>query len=406
MADGTSVRVGVGASHAMTRRGFVAVAAAAVSAGTAHAQSRPPMDEIAVVGPRPFIAYFKPTPIVEPLSREVWGADAVGPRDPGNGLEDRALKEWNYWDGSILKGEDGKYRMFASRWDQGAGHRGWGESHAVGAVSDRLLGPYRDIGKLWPHDQNGRGHNVSALQMPDGRYAVVVSETRQGRGDVFVAGSLDGPWTLLGSITVDQSKVRSVRNPGEARAPDGPEPRPWRGSNVTILLRPDGDYQIVERSGQILISKSGILGPYEPQGPTIYRGLKGLPQRDLGRLEDPTAWFSGGWCHVLVNHWEERRAYHLISRNGVDGWIVQGLAYEPNADFIRYTNGVVNHWNKLERPAVVMEKGHVIALTFAVIDVAKEAELGGDRHGSKVVVVPFDGAAMDRDLSRIDTKAR
>ena len=117
-----------------------------------------------------------------------------------------------------------------------------------------------------------------------------------------------------------------------------------------------------------------------------------------------TAWYSGGWYHVLINHWDERRAYHLISRNGVDGWIVQGLAYEPNADFIRYPGGIANHWNKLERPAVVMENGHVVAITFAVIDVAKDAELGNDRHGSKVIVVPFDGAAMDRDLARIDKR--
>ena len=390
--------------HAIsTRRVILGLTLVIASGGDLLAQAQ---SEIAVVGPRPFIAYFKPTPVVEGLSNQAWGAPEVGRRDQGNGLEDRTLKDWNYWDGSILKGEDGKYRMFASRWDQAAGHRGWGDSHAVAAVSDSLFGPYTDVGKLWPTDQNGRGHNVSALRMPDGRYAVVVSETRHGRGDVFVSGSIDGPWTFFGSITVDQSKNRSVRNPGEAQAPATPEPRPWRASNVTVILRPDGDYQIVERSGQILISKSGILGPYEPQGPTIYRGLKGLPQRDLGRLEDPTLWYSGGWYHVLVNHWEERRAYHLISRNGVDNWIVQGLAYEPGADFIRYASGTANHWNKLERPAVIMENGHVVALSFAVIDVAKEAELGNDRHGSKVIVVPFDGAAMDRDLARIGVTPR
>ena len=80
---------------------------------------------------------------------------------------------------------------------------------------------------------------------------------------------------------------------------------------------------------------------------------------------------------------------------------MQGLAYEPGADFIRYANGVANHWNKLERPTVVMEDSHVIAITFAVIDVPKDEELGNDRHGSKVIVIPFDGAAMDRDLAEV-----
>ena len=95
------------------------------------------------------------------------------------------------------------------------------------------------------------------------------------------------------------------------------------------------------------------------------------------------------------------RPNHLISRNGITGWAFQGLAYEPGANFIRYANGVVNHWNKLERPGVVLEKGHVVALTFAVIDVPKDEETAGSRHGSKVIVVPFDGAAMDRDLSKV-----
>ncbi len=396
MTDDTASATG---PQGLSRRTLLIAMGGMALAGPAAAQL---VEDVPVVGKKPFIAYFKPSPVVKPLSKTVWGAETVGPRDPGNGLEDPTLAQWNYWDGSILKGKDGKYRMFASRWDQAGGHGAWWNSQAVAGVSTSLFGPYEDKGLLWPHDQNGKGHNVIALQMPDGRYAVVVSETRQGKGDVFTSASIDGPWELLGSIAVDQSKVRSLRTPGEAQAPDGPEPRPWNASNVGVIVRPDGRYQIVERSGQILISRGGILGPYEPQGPTIYRGLKGLPQRSLGKLEDPVVWFSGGWYHILVNHWDERRAYHLISRNGIDGWIVQGLAYEPNADFIRYSNGTVNHWNKLERPGVVMENGHVVALTFAVIDVPKDDEKGNDRHGSKVIVVPFDGEAMDRDLARVD----
>jgi hypothetical protein len=40
----------------------------------------------------------------------------------------------------------------------------------------------------------------------------------------------------------------------------------------------------------------------------------------------------------------------------------------------------------------------VAAVTLAVIDVPKDDERGNDLHGSKVIVIPFDGAAMDRDL--------
>ncbi len=63
--------------------------------------------------------YFQPTPIISPLSSSCWGAAQVGPRDQSNGLEDKTMKSWNYWDGGIIKDEaTGTYHMFASRWSR------------------------------------------------------------------------------------------------------------------------------------------------------------------------------------------------------------------------------------------------------------------------------------------------
>jgi hypothetical protein len=327
---------------------------------------------------RTFIDYFQPMPIVGSLTRDVWGADNVLPRDPHNGLEDATAKQWSYWDGQIIKGPDGKYHMFASRWDQAKGHGGWGGSHAVHAVSDHIIGPYVDKGMTWPDNRGGRGHNVTALVMPDGSYAVVVSETRPG--DVFVSKSLDGPWEHLGAIKVEPHTF------GE---------RAGRMSNVSIMARPDGDFMIVPRSGAIWISKSGILGPYVLQGASIYPSVKGLPLRNL---EDPVVWHSGGLYHIVVNGWSDRKAWHITSEDGINNWTLRGLAYEPMQDFVRYTDGTVNRWDKLERPGVVIENGHVTHVTLAVLDVPKNEEKGNDRHSSKVIVLPFDGAALDRDL--------
>src|SRR5471032_2616637 len=146
------------------------------------------------------IDYFLPTPIHGTLTTNAWGASNVLPRDPQNGLEDPTIKQWCYWDGQIIKGPDGKYHMFASRWDQAKGHGEWPNSKAVHAVSDSLMGPYIDQGLCWPDNQGGKGHNVTALVLPDSRYAIVVSETRPG--DVFVSNSLDGPWKNIGKITL------------------------------------------------------------------------------------------------------------------------------------------------------------------------------------------------------------
>lgn len=323
---------------------------------------------------RTLIDYFLPIPIRGSLDANVWGAPNVLPRDPQNGLEDPTLKHWYYWDGQIIKGPDGKYHMFASRWDQARGHRGWFGSVAVHAVSDNVIGPYADKGPCWPDDQGGKGHNVTALVMPDGRYAVTISETRPG--EVFASKSPDGPWESLGRITVKD------------------QPR-WHASNVTPVLRPDGQYMIVQRSGQIMTSKN-ITGPYVIQGPSIYQSVEGLP---LKNLEDPVAWYSGGLYHIVVNSWSMRKAFHLTSQDGLTNWKFRGLAYDPTTNFLCYTDGTVNHWEKLERPSVLLENGHVTHFTFAAIDIPKEQDRGNEPHGSKVIVVPFDGAALDHDLA-------
>jgi len=356
--------------------------AVATWAGAASGQQAAPS------APKTFIDYFLPMPMPASgaLSKDVWGAPEVGPRDPQNGLEDSTVKQWYYWDGQLIRSPDGKYHLYASRWDQAKGHRGWVDSKAVHAVSDTLAGPYVDKGLCWPDNQGGKGHNVTALTLPDGRYAIVISETRPGT--VFVSKSPDGPWEQLGLIQIATNAFTHL----------------GRMSNVSIMVRPDGDFEIVPRSGAILISKSGILGPYVVQGPSIYPGIAGLPQTDLRNFEDPVVWFSGGYYHIVVNNWSQRKAYHLTSRNGIDGWVFRGLAYDPTRDFLRYADGTVNRWHKLERPGVLLENGHVVAVTLAVLDVPKEQQKGNDAHGSKVIVVPFDGAALDRDLQQADAE--
>jgi len=316
-----------------------------------------------------FISNFLPTPLHGELSRETWGATNVLPRAAQNGLEDPANR-YCYWDGQIIKASDGKYHMFASRRSEARGHNGWFGSVAVHAVSDSLTGPYLDQGPCWPNDQSGRGHNVTALTLPDGRYAIVISETRPC--EVYTSKGLDGTWEHLGTITVE----------GEPR---------WHASNVAIMLRPDGNFEFVPRDGRIFFSDKGILGPYKAQGASVFP--HGIPN-----LEDPCIWYSGGLYHIVVNSWSTRTAYHLTSRDGIHDWINRGLAYDPREAIVRYPDGTVNHWNKAERPSVYIENGHVGAVTLAVIDVEKEQDKGNDSHGSKVIVIPFDGSAFDRDL--------
>ena len=346
--------------------------------------------------PTQFMDCFLPLPIVERLDPDCWGAASVGPRDQGNGLEDRTMADWSYWDGAVVKDPDsGKYFLFASRWEQKGGHwgndegPGWQGSQAVYAVSDSLYGPYEDRGPIWPDWCEGAGHNVFPFPVSDTdplreqgyRWAICISDTgRHGEtanGTLHLARSLSGPWELLENERGGRLDCTGL----------------FSHSNVSIVLRPEGGYLALDRRGNIAASDT-LAGKWE----TVLAGLWTkfpVMARRIPYMEDGVIWYGSGSYHIIVNDWDARRACYLTSPDGLDWRIRPGLAYAPMADFIRYEDGTVNRWTKIERPGIYMEDGVIRAMTFAVIDVQKEDDLGNDDHGSKVLVIPFDGEKLN-----------
>src|SRR4029079_14572931 len=67
-----------------------------------------------------------------------------------------------------------------------------------------------------------------------------------------------------------------------------------------------------------------------------------------------------------------------------------------SSSWLRYTDGTVNQWHNMERVGVYQENGHVTHFTFAVTDVDKNSS-AVNSGGSKILVVPFDGAQFDCD---------
>ncbi len=343
------------------------------------------------------VDYFLPMePQGKLVAEGVWGNQNVLPRDIKNGLEDAKLENWCYWDGRIVKGNDGKFHIYASRWGQNFPHgRGWKEdSKGIHAVSDHVMGPYIDQGLIYPQWQGGKGSNVIGLKMHDGRYAVITSEIT--KGEVFVADNPNGPFEFLGEIKWDANGF----HPGLAAYQGGK----GNMSNVQVILRPDGRYMIVARSTAPMISDDGILGPYKIMGDRVYANYPELPQ---DKNEDPTVWYSGGMYHVVYNHWPSKTSHHFTSKDGIHDWIYRGIAFKKDESKIfRYTDGTINDWEFIERPtAYVDEKtGHVTHFIFSVLDVHKGRDLENDNHGSKIVVVPFDGEAFDRDMQKLAEK--
>lgn len=380
-----------------------------------------------------FINYFQPAAPACPLTTNAWGCTATGstppncvagmgvvPRDTCNGIESSTNPPASYyWDGTVIRAADGTYHLFADRWPGSQGFNpGWQGSdpiHAVGGKSP--LGPYTDKGYAYSNSSFGsdphHGHNSQVVALLNGTYALIVSEVVPFT--IFTAASLDGPWTPCSGSPGTGLSVPSAFGGNTSY-----------GSNVSLVVRPDGNFEIIQRHGLIALSTSGICGPYKAQQPTTtYPSSEAIPSQYSASIypnkqkhadpmapstveatyivaEDPVIWFSGGQYHVLYDYPGDRVGYHLTSLDGIHDWTDQGLAYDPRyaQQIFSYTDGTVDHWYKMERPNVLVENGTITHVTFAVADVNKDNQIpAGSDHGSKVIVVPFDGVAFDKDTA-------
>lgn len=326
----------------------------------------------------------------------------VLPRDTTNGLEDTDLSHWCYWDGTVIKGDDGIYRMYASRWSQEYSHRdGWHiGTRGMWAKSKNLMGPYIDQGEAWPDYRDGLGHNVVANRLKDGRYALLASEITPG--DVYIGDGPDGPFKREGIIEVDANGFyEGWMRYDELDVGAFNSGALGRTSNIVAITRHDGRYQIMPRQCGIMISDDEFMGPYKLWGDRAWYGARNTPQY---RMEDPTFWYSDGLYHLVVNQYLGNISYHLTSEDGIDNWRGRGLAYEGGKGVFKYTDGTENEWGTVQRPTVYVEDGEVKAFLFSVVDTSKGGDQPNDKHGSKIVMVPFDGKAFGTQIRDIVEK--
>ena len=342
---------------------------------------------------KPFEEYLKPTPMVAPLSSATWGEAGVLPRDLSNGIESAkgagVHPDYYYWDGQIIKAKDGKFHLFMSTFSGNTNFgTGWMSSDAYHAISQtNVLGPYVRQDFVYTNNGSHKGHNVSAVELPDGTYAVVVSEIVPLT--IYKSTSLDGPWTACSPT----SQIGT--------------------SNISLFPRHDGKYQIVERNGTIAIADT-LCGTYVKQKPTcsytqnatdsIYpkrTSIPGVPSPAYAWQEDPHIWRSGGTYHVIYSGSGDRVGWHVYSPDGLS-WKDNGYAWSPRdyqKIFCYEGTTTCTQWYKMERPGVVLQDGHPTHITWAVADVDKDNQvLPGTNHGTKVIVVPFDGVAFDNDF--------
>lgn len=295
-----------------------------------------------------------PMPIINGLeSAGIWGNENVVPRDRDNGMEDM---QWCYWGGNPIKGKDGNYHIAVCRWPENTGHMGWFESEVAHCVSDNPFGPYQITQAIVK-----KGHNPEVMRMPDGSFVLHIMN-----GNAYTSDTMPGPWTHIGRMSMDSRGFTASNR---------------MGSNLTTEYRPDGSIVVMLKNGYIAISNTGILGPYKMASTDNYSRATGYP-------EDPVIWRSRHQYHCVYNHAQDRRSAYMRSLDGVHWKNEYGLPYDASTTF--YTDGTKNTWYKFERPKVLQDKlGRATHLSLAVMDVAKGADKGNDKHSSKNMVMPL-----------------
>ena len=297
-----------------------------------------------------YIDRFLPMKPNGPLRSDVWGVDAVKPRDPNTGVEDA---KYSYWCTSVVKGPDGKYHNFVVRWPENSpkGHFEWPNSNVVHAIGDSPTGPFKITQEI------GKGHNVTAYQAKDGTWILYII------GGCYRSASLNGPW-VRGKLDFD-----TRGRPGVDM------------TNCTFAQRSDGSFLMVSRTGEVWISKDGNQEPYRRVS-----NHSAYPPVNKARFEDPLVWKDDVQYNLIVNDWFGRAAYYLRSRDGLHWDWDQGLAYGPG--IFRHEDGRIEDWHKIERPRVFQdERGRATHMLFAVIDDAKEVDKPNDNHSSKAIAV-------------------
>lgn len=301
------------------------------------------------------------------------------------------------WCGSVVKGEDGRYHMFASRWPKKYPmHPGWLlASEVVRAVSDVPEGPYRFEEVVLPargaQYWDGRmTHNPSVMKVgdyyvlyyigsthpfedvPEGsevtredpRVIVLRSNKRIG---VAISKSVYGPWSRLNSpvlnVRPDHFDNFLVSNPAPCQRPDGGMLMVYK---TRSYIAPPYNRPLQGKMQLGVAMAPGISGPFTAQTEAP------LITGDGYELEDPFVWHDGEQYHMMAKDMngkicgEKFGGTYSHSSDGIHWQVEPGLLYYSRK--ILWDDGIVREMGNLERPFILFEDGKATHLFFATSD--------------------------------------
>lgn len=299
------------------------------------------------------------------------------------------------WCGSVIKAEDGKYHMFASRWSKRHKmHPGWLlESEVVRAVSDTPEGPYTYAETVLPvrgpQYWDGRAsHNPRILKHGDTYYLYYIGMTHpfedipngeivenddmrtivtraSKRIGVAVSKSIYGPWIRPDrpnlDVRPDHFDNCLVSNPSPVIEEDG---------SVLLVYKARG-FKNPPYTGQLHGQMTiGLAKAEQCTGP--YVRLSNDPIFDSSQIsiEDPFVWKQDGHYEMIAKDMTGEVCGERFG--GVHGYSADGMHWEINSGELAFSRKVL--WDdgqeeimgNMERPFILFEDGKPTHMFFAV----------------------------------------
>lgn len=292
------------------------------------------------------------------------------------------------WGGSLVKGDDGLYHMYYSRWPKPMGWVWVSHSEIAHAVAESPFGPFefRDVtlpprgAEKWDglcthnptvHKFDGRYYLYYMGNTGDGKVVGVPGEPKLNwlhrnnqRIGVAVADSPDGPWKRFDRPVLDISQ--------EVSAPDS-----LMTSNPSVCQRPDGTYLMIYKAvgrqyplpngGPVvhcIATSDSPTGPFKKH-PTPVFTVAG----ERFPAEDPTIWYQDGKYRAIVKrmkHVQGKRLFSLVHYDSFDGYSWQPAKHHAISErIITWEDGRKQLVTHLERPQVFIENGEPVALLCA-----------------------------------------
>ena len=293
------------------------------------------------------------------------------------------------WGGSVVKGEDGLYHMFYSRWPK---HLGWvwvSHSEIAHAVAESPFGPYQFKNVALP-DRGGDHWDGLCTHNPtihkfNGKYYLyhmgntgdkkVLGEPgkpelnwlhrNNQRIGVAVAESPNGPWKRFDQPVVDVTQ-------GDTLAHDA-----LMTSNPSVCQMTDGKILIVYKAvgKKYPMPNGGPVVHCVAIGDTPIGPFRKLPdpvftfEGERFPAEDPYIWYQEGKYRAIVKrikHEGKQRIFSLVHYDSEDGihWEM-AKHFDISDRTVTWENGRQQKLTHLERPQVLLEKGMPIALMCA-----------------------------------------